>query len=764
MRDRNFPFLSLYLFEGATMDFDYDVVVIGTGFGGTMTALPIAEHFRLRAKGEKVLMLERGTWWTTPVSTVQDKEVATFDFLRTNKQPVQYWSAVGTTRGLIDLVTRCYRSARNADGLFDLMTMGRKRFLGIFGGKSDGVTVIRASGVGGGSLVYSNITVRPPNFIFEGWPITWSDDERNEYYDMARDAIGIGVLFALENRKTRAASPKLFGGKVQSFIPLQKITLLLPQPAPQPPVARDFVVTSATQLPPKPPVAGDNVWVRIDAQGNAEAILAQTRINTGLSNINTRSARLDPEWKRDPDPNNRWRGIRRISNSAVDDPRHDLWIDRARYFQIEIGKLTDIYGTVDSSINDLPIGSEPYHPNGAAKNYCERQGRCNVGCLPGARHTLNKQLMAARFGRPAASPTPSDPNPKPAKPTHQDQLEIKALCEVDVIHALDGGGYRIDYLQRHEDDPQKGDRVSVTARRVIVAAGCLGTSELLLRSSRKYRNTLPMLSPTVGDGFSTNGDYIGFLSKAKEWVSLVRGPVTTSYAHFNTDDANKALFHNIEDQGIPPALAALVGVGVPFIRSLGQGRRNFCLLALQILRLVWRTFIGIFKNARQQQDFFKSEDERTGRMMCIVAQGRAKAAGRFRLGGSGESPLRVARTDGKEFWDDDVYRAIDATVKKLGAQMAADPKDQFFNPFLQKSVDALAPTSVPVPHPIGGCRMGANANEGVVDEFGRVFGHQGLYVADAAIIPTALGVNPSLTISALALRISDSIIKEIGPA
>ena len=71
-------------------------------------------------------------------------------------------------------------------------------------------------------------------------------------------------------------------------------------------------------------------------------------------------------------------------------------------FQIEIGKLTDIYGTVDSSINDLPIGSDPYHPNGAAKNYCERQGRCNVGCLPGARHTLNKQLMAARFGRPAA--------------------------------------------------------------------------------------------------------------------------------------------------------------------------------------------------------------------------------------------------------------------------------------------------------------------------------------------------------------------------
>ena len=58
------------------------VVVIGTGFGGTMTALPIAENFRVRAKGEKIVMLERGTWWTTSVSTVQDKEIATADLLR----------------------------------------------------------------------------------------------------------------------------------------------------------------------------------------------------------------------------------------------------------------------------------------------------------------------------------------------------------------------------------------------------------------------------------------------------------------------------------------------------------------------------------------------------------------------------------------------------------------------------------------------------------------------------------------------------------
>ena len=42
----------------------YDVVVIGTGFGGTMTGLALAREFQKRKKSEKLLMLERGTWWT----------------------------------------------------------------------------------------------------------------------------------------------------------------------------------------------------------------------------------------------------------------------------------------------------------------------------------------------------------------------------------------------------------------------------------------------------------------------------------------------------------------------------------------------------------------------------------------------------------------------------------------------------------------------------------------------------------------------------
>ena len=93
----------------------YTVVVIGTGFGGTMTALPLACEFVRRKKAETILMLERGTWWTTPVGTVQDKEVKTYDFLVQKGQPVQFWSTPNNFRGFVDIFTRCLRRKKNED-------------------------------------------------------------------------------------------------------------------------------------------------------------------------------------------------------------------------------------------------------------------------------------------------------------------------------------------------------------------------------------------------------------------------------------------------------------------------------------------------------------------------------------------------------------------------------------------------------------------------------------------------------------------------
>src|ERR1051325_3178759 len=70
-------------------------------------------------------------------------------------------------------------------------------------------------------------------------------------------------------------------------------------------------------------------------------------------------------------------------------------------------------------------------------------------------------------------------------------------------------------------------------------------------------------------------------------------------------------------------------------------------------------------------------------------------------------------------------------------------------------------------HPLGGCPMGDDYLQGAVDPYGRVFAgdgsvHQGLHVTDGSVIPSALGVNPLLTISALTERFAERKIRELG--
>jgi cholesterol oxidase len=61
-------------------------------------------------------------------------------------------------------------------------------------------------------------------------------------------------------------------------------------------------------------------------------------------------------------------------------------------------------------------------------------------------------------------------------------------------------------------------------------------------------------------------------------------------------------------------------------------------------------------------------------------------------------------------------------------------------------------------HPLGGCRMADSPDLGVVDDTGAVYGYEGLYCIDGSIVPTSLGVNPSLTISALSERCAETLV------
>jgi cholesterol oxidase len=668
------------------------VLVIGSGFGGTLTALTLAREFQKRNRGEKVVMLERGTWWTTPVGTVQDREVETYDFLRNKGQPAQYWASAENFRGFIDLYTRCFRRNKNEDGLYDLTMFGRRGLLGM--ARSDGVNIMRASGVGGGSLVYSNITIQPPDLIFDDprWP-SWEKKDRDQWFALARNSIGLGVLNTLDKN---------------------------------------------------------------DPEHDPQKVRAA--INTGVSNIVTRTSGLDPGWRDPPTVP----GAKQIDPAKYPDETtvargNDFWLDRGRILQLKLSKFTQDYGAVELAIGDRPIFDDK------RKNYCERQGRCNVGCLPGARNTLNKQLMQAIHGTFRGDP-----------PQLGGFLELWPLTEVDLVRAIPGGGYAIDYRRRDPGKPKRTEKGIAYADRVILAAGCVGTTELLLRC--REEGSIPGLSERVGYGFSTNGDYIAFLPGTRYKVSLTRGPVTTSFAHFNTPEAapngDPQKFHTIEDQGVPRALASLIGHGVPLLRSLSKGRRRRLFIAYAVGRYALSrlpAYVRAFvRNRETRQDHFLSEDEWTMDMMCAVGMGRDKALGRFRLGsGWRDTRLRLDRTDGIEFFKDPIYTEIEATLARFAKELSDDPEARFENPFLGPGAELAGGRSVTLTHPLGGCIMADTAEGGVVDALGHVFDttsggvRTDLYIADGSAIPTALGVNPSLTISAVALRTADHIVGEI---
>lgn len=163
--------------------------------------------------------------------------------------------------------------------------------------------------------------------------------------------------------------------------------------------------------------------------------------------------------------------------------------------------------------------------------------------------------------------------------------------------------------------------------------------------------------------------------------------MTTSFAHFNTIDGtgpggpgssvppNKELFHTLEDQGIPPAMASVFGEGLPLMQKLVDDGGGGGFLARAILRYAKRVpqlIKEIWRNNLVRADFFKSEEERIQDVMCVVAMGRESSLGELRRGKRGETPLRISKPNGKTFWDDPVYDSIRNSLSELAKRLRPD--------------------------------------------------------------------------------------------
>jgi cholesterol oxidase len=342
---------------------------------------------------------------------------------------------------------------------------------------------------------------------------------------------------------------------------------------------------------------------------------------------------------------------------------------------------------------------------GVEQGTCVHLGNCDIGCEADAKNTLDRNYIAWAEKKGA---------------------DVRELHLVTNIQQNTDGSYTVSFNQLAGGKVAAG---SVSARIVIVAAGSIGSTELLLRC-REEHNTLPNISPFLGHNWSSNGDFLTPAFYDSLDVSPSHGPTITCAIDF-LDRSQDGQSFWIEDGGFPDLLA-------DYIERLD---------ASSLKNVEAKLILDAYRH------MFRTDDPEPFRnVMPWFAQGVDAANGTLSLHHelfSGEPCLNLAWDIGKS---KETIDAIVAMHLKLAAVTGGHP--------------VVPPTwsllhNLVTPHPLGGCGMGTNILNGVVNHAGEVFNYRNLYVADAAIIPEALGVNPSRTIGALAERIA-SIIKSEG--
>ena len=263
---------------------------------------------------------------------------------------------------------------------------------------------------------------------------------------------------------------------------------------------------------------------------------------------------------------------------------------------------------------------------------------------------------------------------------------------------------------------------SVEGAEVFIAAGSLGSTELLLRCRDEHR-TLPDLSDKLGHGWCSNGDFLTPTLYPGRTVSPTRGPTITGTISF-LDGAVDGQEFFVQDGGFPDLLGnAIENIG-------GENAM----------------FQGVFAGIAQGVARLARDCDPMTSLMPWFGQAVDQSVGQMKLGrkffGLGDFELDLDWDPGPS--EDAVQALVDMHLMLSEATGGI--------PLVPPSWSLMK--YLITPHPLGGCNMGTSANDGVVDHRGRVFGYEGLYVVDGAIIPRAVGLNPSRTIAAVAEHIA----------
>jgi choline dehydrogenase-like flavoprotein len=393
----------------------------------------------------------------------------------------------------------------------------------------------------------------------------------------------------------------------------------------------------------------------------------------------------------------------------------------------------------------ITIAAEP-GKNGAGVmlNECLLCGDCATGCNHGAKDSLNLNLLEL---------------------AHRAGAQIFTGATVLRVNTDPRGGWvlHVNHTDNHLRDRQPAP-FQIRANRVILAAGTLGSTEILLRSRGWLR-----FSAQLGQKFSANGDMLVTAYGVSEEVNAVAdetisapsespppagrrqiGPTITSMIDLRTGDPKRDLV--IQDLAVPGAMRRLfeeVTTTFDVINQLAEGD------------------FGWHRTKRAADDA-AIDPEAIKKSLVLAMIGRDDASGELRIGdhpicdnADGLLTVRWPELRMDRRFDDHHWRLTEMMRKsRIGGRIVNNPLWHPFSEDLERLFGRQRGPLVTV-HPLGGCAMGDNVRQGVTDHCGRVFDpgatgeksvHQGLVVLDGSIVPTSLGINPALTIAVLAFR------------
>jgi cholesterol oxidase len=390
----------------------------------------------------------------------------------------------------------------------------------------------------------------------------------------------------------------------------------------------------------------------------------------------------------------------------------------------------------DPAMVGEPIKEDRPNIHGRTRLTCKLTGECDLGCNHGSKNSLDYTYITAAWHAGA---------------------DIRTRHEVRSFEPREGGGYQLEYVVHDAEsegtktDTSRLDRHTISCDRLILSAGTMGTTYLLL----KNRAAFPAISRALGTRFGGNGDLLTFArhcmtegpdgKKIPHVMDAAHAPVITSAIRVpdEIDGAERgARGFYLEDAGQPEF--------VSWMLQLLDSPRSAWELIPKLPKLAGNFITHKDTDIGDSIPSLIGDCAESATFLPLLGMGRDVPEGIMSLQDGGLNIDWKKNGASKEYFERvrDVSKAV---AEEIGGT------------FLDNPIWLLS--RVVTVHALGGAPMGRDDREGVVDPWGRVYNYPGLHIADGSVMPGPVGPNPSLTIAGLADRFADAILEDMkGPA